>query len=1649
MLSCRLLHRIIRWSGALALALSCYSFVSMLSAQGAKQNIPESRIPDADADHVKERNEWFLRGRVVQGRASAELRHRAYITKMQMRLRRAAALAASTSTVVHSEVSNSQLSNSQSSNAQSLNLWTPLGPLPLASDASGNGTQDYHQVSGRATAVAIDPADPTGNTIYIGGAQSGVWKSTNAASDAANTVTWTPVTDDQATLSIGAIAIQPGNTNPATTVILAATGEANNSADSYFGLGVLRSADAGTTWTLIPTANSGALSFSGLGGARMAFSTASGQMNTVVAAMATTPEGTVEGDVTANTTPGLYTSVDAGQTWTYDALADPGGAANATSATSIVYNASAGLFFAAVRYHGLYSSPNGVTWTRLAVQPGGAVLNSAACPPVSTSNNYACPIYRGEISVVPGRNEMYAWYISLTSHDTPVDGGIWQSLNGGASWTAIPDTTITNCSDLEGCGVDQGSYNLELLAVANGSATDLYAGAINLYKCSITTQNPTCAITPFMNLTHVYGCDPTGAPAHVHPYQHALAYTIPVSGSDSGNALLYFANDGGIYRALNGFSGLNTGSCSGTNQFDDLNQNLGSMTQFVSFSQHPSDPNTLLGGAGDNGSPATAAATTSSSWGNVLGGDGGYNAIDPVTPSNWYASNPDVAPGGLGVQLCMSGVNCTDSGFSAIVTSNSVGGDDGAFYFPYILDPASSAAMLVGTCRVWRGARTGGAFTALSPNFDTLGSGTCTGSEVNQVRALEAGGPTDGNGSEVIYATTSGPGPVNSSPNGTTGGRVWATADATAGIPAFTDVTNNGTQGNINPNQFPVSGVAMDSSDATGGTVYVTVMGFTGGPGHVWKSTNFGAGWIDYTANLPDSPVNAVVVFPALSQIYVATDVGVFSSSTSTANWTEVGPIPGVSSSGYLPNVAVTALGVFNSGGQQLLRVSTYGRGVWQFNLAATPDFQISLTNSPQTISLGATATFQGSISALDGYSGTVTVSCVAGATPAPSTCTPSATPVTAGNNFTVTAGGAAGDYFFNVQGVGSGANPTTHLAAATLHILGSFALSDTGSFPTVNAGSSTTSGPINVTAPNGFTGTINLTCSLVSGTGSCSVNPSSITSIPSTPSVTVNATALSAGSYQMLVQGTSGSTTHALLIPYNVGDFQIAPPQSFTLGPGTQGAAGLTLTSTYYSGNVSGSCSVSSLPGATCVVTPSPALVTAGSTIPLAATINVPNNAAPGMYDVSVNLQDSTGIPSHNVSFNLIVEDFALTSFTTSQSVSAGGTTLPYNLSVGPVGTSFASPITLSCSGLPAGAQCNFVPAAPITPGSSAIAVAMTIATSSTTNAATYPITIVAKSGALSHSASVSLIVTTVSAAGSDFQLAVTQAFPSGVAAGAQVTAQASITSDYSGSVKVNCDASAISGQCLVTPSGSIAISSSAPAILTVTLNIPNNAAPGTYNINLSVTDLSGQPSHTLQMPLTVMPDFSVTSATPSQTLSAGQTTTGAYQITVAPNPVGSSFAGTVTLSCASGLPTGGQCIFNPSTPVTLGSGSAAVVMTITVPSGTASLRSRGGISIVGHSVVGHSIYYAPYYALWFLFPGIAIVCSETRRCSRRCTLGVTALLLLMLTLFSCGGVSNGGSTTGTTGNQPVIYQITVTGTSPGAPPGAGQSASVTLVVD
>jgi hypothetical protein len=1382
-------------------------------AQGARKT-EAATLSAAEGDHERERSAWFLRGRAVPGKSAAELRHRAYLAKMQARASRAHA---------GPEL---QLPASNTSS----NTWVPLGPAPLASDATGDGFQNYNQVSGRATAVAIDPADPTGNTVYIGGAQGGVWKSSNAAASVASSVIWTPVSDDQATLSVGAIAIQPGNSVPANSVILVGTGEADNSADSYFGLGILRSVDGGSSWKLVSTANSGTLSFSGLGATRMAFSTA--QTGTVVAAMAASAEGEVEDSITGNTFRGLYTSTDAGVSWTYDALS-AGGASEATSATSVVYNAAAGLFFAAVRYQGFYSSPDGLTWSLLANQPGApGLLNPTACP-----QNYSpsCPIYRGEIAVVPGRNEMYVWFISLDSNNDPVDQGIWQSFDGGVTWAQINDSGIENCGDMDGCGVDQGFYNLELLAVPDcangtetcaGNPTDLYAGAVNLYKCSITSVNTTCANTPFANLTHVYGCDPLGAPAHVHPDQHALAFAIPNSGSSSATDLMYFANDGGIYRALDGFSGLNSGSCSGTNQFDDLNQNLGSMTQFVSFSQHPTEVSTILGGTQDNGSPATATASSAdTAWGNVLSGDGGYNAIDGNT-GTWYASNPDFPPGtgSLNIQECPSGVNCNDSLFNVVVSSGDLQGDDGAFYFPYILDPQSATNMLIGTCRVWSGPRTGGAFTALSLNFDTLGIGTCAGTEINTVRALAS--YTTTGGTQLIYAVTDGPGPNNIT--APIGGNVWVTtnAQAVSGVTStFANVTMNGPAGaSINPLQFPISSVAIDTSDTSGRTAYVTVMGFTGGPGHVWQTTNAGASWVDFTGSgadaLPDSdsPVNAVVVDAQAQVVYVGTDMGVYQSCTvsrspacptSTAPaWTETVPTPGSTDARYLPNVAVTALALFSSGCGSLLRASTYGRGIWQFGLPAspTPDFCFAELNPP---------------------------------------------------------------------------------------------------FPTVNAGSTTTQGAISVTSVDGFSGTVNLTCSIV-GSGACSVSPTSVQTFPAKPApeVTVNATNLTAGGYQLSVLGTSGSISNTLAIPFNVADFQLSGT-GLTINAGEQGIANLSIIpSTYYAGSVNVSCNASALAGAKCLPPTSAIPVSPGPAVPVAATITVPSGAAAGVYNMTFTARDTSGNPIHNLTIAVTVQ--------------AGSGTGPGNNS---------------------------------------------------------------------------------------FALKATQNFPAADAP-SRTTAMLSVTPNYSGSVTAVCNAGSLAGgQCSVNPTGQIPIGAGKATSLTLTLNVPNSAAPqpsNSYSIMVTVTDASGQPTATLAMPLTVIQDFTLSTPSPgAQTVNPGQS--ASYNFSVL--PVGTAFGGTVSFSCA---PAAVTCSFVP-TSVTPGGSSAAVVMTVT-GSATASLSRRVG--------------------LWLLLPGVLLLVTWERRGRklRRMNLGMALFLLLFLP--SCGGGSNGGG--GGLGPQGgITYNITVTGTS------------------
>jgi hypothetical protein len=106
--------------------------------------------------------------------------------------------------------------------------WTPIGPAPI--DTKGG----LDQISGRIQAAAPDPNNPT--TIYVGGDNGGVWKSTTTPPS------WTPLTDTLSSLGVSGyptLVVHPANSNLVLGLV------------SGPGAGVLQSGDGGNTWQIL------------------------------------------------------------------------------------------------------------------------------------------------------------------------------------------------------------------------------------------------------------------------------------------------------------------------------------------------------------------------------------------------------------------------------------------------------------------------------------------------------------------------------------------------------------------------------------------------------------------------------------------------------------------------------------------------------------------------------------------------------------------------------------------------------------------------------------------------------------------------------------------------------------------------------------------------------------------------------------------------------------------------------------------------------------------------------------------------------------------------------------------------------------------------------------------------------------------------------------------------------------------------------------------------------------------------------------------------------------------------------------------------------------------------------------------------------
>jgi regulation of enolase protein 1 (concanavalin A-like superfamily) len=305
------------------------------------------------------------------------------------------------------------------------------------------------------------------------------------------------------------------------------------------------------------------------------------------------------------------------------------------------------------------------------------------------------------------------------------------------------------------------------------------------------------------------------------------------------------------------------------------------------------------------------------------------------------------------------------------------------------------------------------------------------------------------------------------------------------------------------------------------------------------------------------------------------------------------------------------------------------------------------------------------------------------------------------------------------------------------------YTISDTPGSQTVTAGNSTTY-TTSINALNGFTDTVSLSVSGLPTGATASFSPATITGSGSSVLTVVTASTVAGGTYVLTITGadsTSGTLSHSatvtLIVP-GAPDFGItATPSSQTVAQGS---------STTYTASVSAlngftgtaTLSVSGLPtGATASFNPTSVTTSGNSTL----TVSTASTTAAGSYPLTIT--GTSGSLSHSATVTLVVQgpDFGITATPSSQTVSQGSSTT-YTTAISAL-NSFTGTVSLSVSGLPTGVTAIFSPTSVATSGSSTL----TISTAATAATGTYPLTITGTSGSLSHSASVTLVVSAATA--------------------------------------------------------------------------------------------------------------------------------------------------------------------------------------------------------------------------------------------------------------------------------------------------------------
>ncbi len=796
-----------------------------------------------------------------------------------------------------------------------LGVWEDIGP--------GN-------VGGRSRALLVHPTNPS--IMYTAGVAGGIWKSVDEGAS------WTPLSDFMPNIAVTCLAFDP--TNP--DIIWAGTGEGFFNADAVRGAGIFRSTNAGANWFRLPSTNNVNFFF--------------------VQDLVISPVDS--NHIYAATRTGVQRSLNGGTSWTNVLASNAANGANGamdlvmrTDQTTDYIYATLGTFAQAHIWRNTDAGGAG-TWTdvyteatmgrtSLAIAPSNqnVIYAMAACNncPAGTNPNFPTANYTDGLLAVfrsPASGDSGSWTTQVRNNSPNIQDTLLLSnpING----------VLTQCGFGTSQFINQGWYHNQL-GVDPTDENKVWALGTDTFRSDNAGVNWGVASYWWFQGN---GTPPAnGDPQLVHADNHIITFHPQYNGTT--NQTIYIANDGGIYKTDNGKVG-NVGYPGGTtpsggavtptspicgNEFtpggfftvpspviwEPLNNGY-QVTQFYHGLPYPGGE-TYFGGTQDNGTNRGTDASGPNAWQRILGGDGGYVAVNPTNTQVIYAENT-----GLSIKRSDNG----GGSFSA-TKSTGISGDVFPFITVFRMDPNTPTRLWIGGRFMWRTDNSADSWTRTSNAQQTGGS---------------------------ITAMAIAPGNSNLVINGAASGQLRRTTTATTltaasvlnsvWLQSFTPRGNgNGT----------ISWLEYDPQNSN--NIWCTVSTFNGvanangtSAGHVFKSIDGGATWTladgTQTPNnanaIPDIPAHTVAIDPTNSQrIYVGTDLGVFVSLDGGGNWYK--EVTGFA------NTPVETLTTETSNGKTRLFAFTHGRSAYRVALSASCVTAVTPTNPPSFDKDGGTGT--------------------------------------------------------------------------------------------------------------------------------------------------------------------------------------------------------------------------------------------------------------------------------------------------------------------------------------------------------------------------------------------------------------------------------------------------------------------------------------------------------------------------------------------------------------------------------------------------------------------------------------------------------------------------------------------------------------------